>query len=319
MHLHNRKMTQYYGFWNRLLELVRIFTTRLMMTRWRRLCIKFVGVDKIEREIHGNRSYIYRDMLAWWKCSRNHIKKMLRDWLLTVGVRQNQKKHILSKTLPNILSCVWKVLPHHCEVWLCFRRWLGIPASVWSEPNRARVPILQRTKQRMTCDITVPHTRFTVSGCGFVTKYQNTSNLENHYVEVGTDHKELVDRLTSMSTSRDKRGWDMNQMRGLNCLVHLSLLFSRQTRSLDVTSILSSDLEDIFDYWNDHLSGHTHVKRTYPDVVRMWRQFHGCPWIWRWDRVSLYYTCNTKHHDILKKNTMNKTLENTLKTGMNTK
>jgi hypothetical protein len=29
---------------------------------------------------------------------------MLRDWLLTVGVRQNQKKHMLSKSLPNILS-----------------------------------------------------------------------------------------------------------------------------------------------------------------------------------------------------------------------
>ncbi len=35
--------------------------------------------------------------------------------------------------------------------------------------------------------------------------------------------------------------------------------------------------EGIFDYWNGKLSGHTHVKRTYPDVVRMWRQFHGCP------------------------------------------
>ena len=35
--------------------------------------------------------------------------------------------------------------------------------------------------------------------------------------------------------------------------------------------------EDIFDYWNDNLPGHSHVKRTYPDVVRMWRQFHGCP------------------------------------------
>jgi hypothetical protein len=33
------------------------------------------------------------------------MKKMLRDWLLTVGVRQNQKKHMLSKMLPNILSC----------------------------------------------------------------------------------------------------------------------------------------------------------------------------------------------------------------------
>jgi hypothetical protein len=35
------------------------------------------------------------------------MKKMLRDCLLTVGVSQNQKKHILSKTLPNILSCAW--------------------------------------------------------------------------------------------------------------------------------------------------------------------------------------------------------------------
>ena len=38
----------------------------------------------------------------------------------------------------------------------------------------------------------------TVSGCGFVAKYQNTSNLENHYVTDGTDHKELSDRLTAM-------------------------------------------------------------------------------------------------------------------------
>ena len=35
--------------------------------------------------------------------------------------------------------------------------------------------------------------------------------------------------------------------------------------------------EDIVDYWNDNLSGYAHVKRTYLDVVRMWRQFHGCP------------------------------------------
>jgi hypothetical protein len=37
-----------------------------------------------------------------------------------------------------------------------------------------------------------------VSGCGFVAKYQNTSNLENHYVTGGTDYKELADRLTSI-------------------------------------------------------------------------------------------------------------------------
>ncbi len=35
--------------------------------------------------------------------------------------------------------------------------------------------------------------------------------------------------------------------------------------------------EGIFDYWNGKLSGDSHVKRTYPNVVRMWRHFHGCP------------------------------------------
>ena len=29
--------------------------------------------------------------------------------------------------------------------------------------------------------------------------------------------------------------------------------------------------------WARRLSGHAHVNQTYPDVVRMWRQFHGCP------------------------------------------
>ena len=35
--------------------------------------------------------------------------------------------------------------------------------------------------------------------------------------------------------------------------------------------------EGIFHYWAGRLPGHTHVNQTYPDVVRMWRQFHGCP------------------------------------------
>jgi hypothetical protein len=37
--------------------------------------------------------------------------------------------------------------------------------------------------------------------------------------------------------------------------------------------------EGIFHYWGGSLPGHAHVNQlvTYPDVVRMWRQFHGCP------------------------------------------
>ncbi len=57
---------------------------------------------------------------------------------------------------------------------------------------------MKRTKQSTTCDISVRHTSYTVSGCEFVARYQNTSNLENHYVTTGTDHKELADRLTAI-------------------------------------------------------------------------------------------------------------------------
>jgi hypothetical protein len=35
--------------------------------------------------------------------------------------------------------------------------------------------------------------------------------------------------------------------------------------------------EVIFQYWSGCLSGHAQVNQTYPDVVRMWRQFHGYP------------------------------------------
>ena len=31
----------------------------------------------------------------------------------------------------------------------------------------------------------------------------------------------------------------------------------------------------IFQYWAGRLPGHAHVNHTYPDVVRMWKQFHG--------------------------------------------
>jgi hypothetical protein len=59
------------------------------------------------------------------------------------------------------------------------------------------------------------------------------------------------------------------------------------------------------------------VKRTYPDVVRMWRQFHGYPG--SGVGIERVFTAAGKQHDALKKSTMNKTLESTLKAGMNTK
>ena len=72
---------------------------------------------------------------------------------------------------------------------------------------------------------------------------------------------------------------DLQQMGGLLCLTHLSLLLSQQTRSpvyLEIPYISNDNFsqEGIFDYWNGKLAGLVHVKRTYPDVVRLWRQFH---------------------------------------------
>ncbi len=65
--------------------------------------------------------------------------------------------------------------------------------------------------------------------------------------------------------------------------------------------------EDIFDYWNGKLSGHVHVKRTYPDVVRMWRQFHTCSG--SGGGIKRVFTTVGKQHDDLKKITTDKTLE----------
>jgi hypothetical protein len=65
---------------------------------------------------------------------------------------------------------------------------------------------IKRTKQSTTCDISVQHAACTVTRCGFVARYQNMSILENHYVTTGTDHKELVDRLTlTQHIDRQKR------------------------------------------------------------------------------------------------------------------
>jgi hypothetical protein len=54
------------------------------------------------------------------------------------------------------------------------------------------------------------------------------------------------------------------------------------------------------------LSRYTHVNQTYPDVVRMWRQFQGCPG----SGVGIEWVLfsSGKQYDVLKKKTMDKTL-----------
>ena len=75
--------------------------------------------------------------------------------------------------------------------------------------------------------------------------------------------------------------------------------------------------EDIFLYWYGYLSGNVHVNRTCTEVVRMWRQFQGstpsgCGILP--ESVSFLQSGET-----LKNRTMDKTLENTFKSGINTK
>jgi hypothetical protein len=47
------------------------------------------------------------------------------------------------------------------------------------------------------------------------------------------------------------------------------------------------------------LSGHAHVNPTYPDVVRMWGQFHGRPA--SGDGIERVFFSAGKQHDTLKK------------------
>jgi hypothetical protein len=66
--------------------------------------------------------------------------------------------------------------------------------------------------------------------------------------------------------------------------------------------------EGIFQYsddWAGRLPGHAHVNQTYPDVVRMWRQFHVCPG----GGIERVFFSAGKQHDDLKKKTMDKTAE----------
>ena len=97
---------------------------------------------------------------------------------------------------------------------------------------------------------------------------------------------------------------------------------SRSTGGVDerkTNSYISNDKfsqEGIFHYWSGCLSGHAHVNQTYPDVVRMFRQFHGCPASGGW--IERVFFSAGKQHDALKKRSMDKTLERTLKASINT-
>jgi hypothetical protein len=59
---------------------------------------------------------------------------------------------------------------------------------------------IRHTEQTDPYHVGVQHSVCTLPKCGFVIRYQtqNTSNLEQHYIRGGLDHKELAGRLTAM-------------------------------------------------------------------------------------------------------------------------
>ncbi len=95
-----------------------------------------------------------------------------------------------------------KNAPNHTVLYM-----KGLTSPVWTLDMFQMVtgdscPCMKRTKESTACDITVRHATYTVSGCGFVVRYQNTSNLENHYVTTGTDHNELADVVPDFTTDK---------------------------------------------------------------------------------------------------------------------
>jgi hypothetical protein len=78
----------------------------------------------------------------------------------------------------------------------------GLTSAVWTLGMFQMVTgescqCIQRTKQTEPCHEGVRHAACTVPTCGFVIRYQNTSNLEQHYIRGGLDHKELAGRLAA--------------------------------------------------------------------------------------------------------------------------
>jgi hypothetical protein len=81
----------------------------------------------------------------------------------------------------------------------------------------------------------VRHSACTVPKCGFVIRYQtqNTSNLEQHYIRGGLDHKELAGRLTVMHQM--ERGVHLGAASDDNICCHLT------TRCLAYWTLLLDD------------------------------------------------------------------------------
>ncbi len=126
----------------------------------------------------------YATMVKSFK--ESHVKDLEK---LTAGLQREKEKtttdDLVNTPKDTVLSMVGLTSP----VWT-----LGMFQMVTGDSCQC----IRHTKQTDPCHVGVRHTVCTVSKCGFVIRYQNTSNLEQHYIRGGLDHKKLAGRLVSM-------------------------------------------------------------------------------------------------------------------------
>ena len=83
----------------------------------------------------------------------------------------------------------------HGRTYLCSVDSWHVPDGGWG------ILPVRCTKQTNPCEVGVRHAACTVPKCGFVVRYQNTSNLEQYYIRGGHDHAERNCRLVTTKES----------------------------------------------------------------------------------------------------------------------
>ena len=132
------------------------------------------------------------------------MKKMLRDWLLTVGVRQNQKNrtHDLKNDPDHTVLCMKGLTS---PVWTLDRWWLGIPTSAWNESNRVRFVILQFGMHHAQCqDVDLWSNIRTIP----IWRITRSESLYNISTDKSLQHvdRHIKQRLINLRNQRNRSG-----------------------------------------------------------------------------------------------------------------
>ena len=101
----------------------------------------------------------------------------------------------------------------------------GLTSAVWTLGMFQMVSgescqCIQRTKQTEPCHVGVRHAACTVPKCGFVIRYQNTSNLEQHYNRVDLITKNSPVDWQQRSNWTGGCSWELQQMAAWPWVAH---------------------------------------------------------------------------------------------------